>query len=103
MKFSQASSDPQKVKNTEYWFGHELRQYPTTEFDWEKLKTYKDKLILACGDSNKGGFIYKPNTELSKLTGASIFEVPGGHIGYVTSALDFSDKLTQKMKDEQVL
>jgi hypothetical protein len=97
MKYSQGNSDPQRSQNSAYWFEYELRRYPTTEFDWEMVKVCgKDKLIPVCGDDSKGEFIYKPNTLLAQLTGTEIFEIPGGHLGFLTVAQPSAGKAEER-------
>jgi pimeloyl-ACP methyl ester carboxylesterase len=104
MRFSQGEADPERVKNSDYWFEHQLWQYPTTEFDWGRVKTCsQDKLIPVCGVENKGFFLYKPNALLAELTGTEIFIVPGGHFGYLTHAEQFAKEITEKLKTEHVI
>ena len=35
-----------ETPNTTYWFENEIRQYPPTDFDTNKLEENKDKIIL---------------------------------------------------------
>jgi len=90
----QTSTDEQRLKNAEYWFEHELRQYPLAKIDENAIKSVGDKLIFACGEENHvGDFLYGPSTALSKLTGSEILVVPGGHLGFLTNTKEFAVKI----------
>ena len=98
MMASQASVNDQRAKNADYWFEHELRQYPTVEFDFEQVKQYHAKLILINGELNKDVFIYQPNALLAKYVGVDCFEIPGGHLGFLTHSEEFAKQLIERLK-----
>jgi pimeloyl-ACP methyl ester carboxylesterase len=71
------------MKNGKYWFEHELRQYSGSNLDMNAIKQNADKLILAVGLASQNDFPSFPAKELSKILNKPIFDVPGGHLGYV--------------------
>jgi pimeloyl-ACP methyl ester carboxylesterase len=103
MQHSQGDTSLRTNKNSDYWFEYELRQYTLTEFDWEKVKACKDKLIPIVGILNKGFFLYKPITHLANLTGTELFEISGSHLGFLTATQPFAEELIERLKKEKII
>jgi pimeloyl-ACP methyl ester carboxylesterase len=80
--------------NDMYWFERELRQYPNARLDVRALARHADRLILAGGrDSRQSPCCYQPNAVLAERLGTTVVDLPGGHIGMVTHAVEFARDL----------
>src|SRR5262245_959710 len=76
--------------NANYWFEHELRQYPAVDLDFGALKAYADRIVLMAGRESRGYPTYEVNVELGKKLGRELIELPGGHIGHLTQPAAFA-------------
>jgi len=85
--------DEYVLDNARYWFEHELRQYPPVKLDLEKLKHYRDRIMLAVGRESGGTPAHDVNVELAKQLGLSLLELPGGHVGYLAHPGEFARQL----------
>ena len=79
--------------NEVYWFEHELRQYPSTDFDTVKLEAAKDKILFCVGRDSVHTMPAWPVTNLAKQFGTEVLSVPGGHLGYVLHPAEFAKDL----------
>ena len=86
-------------RNLEFWFVHELRQYPRVVPDMAKLETLTDRLVLAGGHDSRTYFSYRPNTVLADRLHLRVIDFPGGHLGYVTRATEFGTELSRVLLD----
>ncbi|MGA2665690.1 MAG: alpha/beta fold hydrolase [Nitrososphaerales archaeon] len=95
-----ASLDPRmkemmavRQRNQEFWFEHELRQYPRAALDLAALRAAKDRLVLAGGHDSRKYFPYRPNTVLAAMLHLQVVDFPDGHVGYATHAPEFAEQL----------
>ncbi|MFZ0598902.1 MAG: alpha/beta fold hydrolase [Flavobacterium sp.] len=79
-----------ETPNTKYWFQHEMRQYPSTDFDTGKLEENKDKILFCVGRDSVHTMPAWPVTNLAKQFGTEVLSVPGGHLGYALHPADFA-------------
>ncbi|TCC97330.1 alpha/beta hydrolase [Pedobacter frigidisoli] len=84
--------------NEAYWFEHELRQYPSTDFDTDKLQAVKDKILFCVGMDSVHTMPAWPVTNLAKQFGTEILSVPGGHLGYVLHPAEFAESLRRGLQ-----
>jgi hypothetical protein len=63
------------------------------------IKQNADKLILAVGLGSQNDFPSFPAKELSKILNKPIFDVPGGHLGYVVEPQEFASKLLAELQN----
>ncbi|MBE8725040.1 alpha/beta fold hydrolase [Flavobacterium hungaricum] len=82
-----------ETPNTTYWFQHEMRQYPSTDFDTDKLEENKDKILFCVGRDSVNTMPAWPVTNLAKQFGTQVLSVPGGHLGYALHPADFAKDL----------
>lgn len=75
--------------NQEYWFEHELRQYPAVHLDVPVLETRAGKIIVACGRESRGDPCHEVSAVLAARLGRDLVELPGGHLGYVARAVEW--------------
>src|SRR5262245_34633627 len=87
--------------NANYWFEHELRQYPAVDLDLGALKAYADRIALMAGRESRGYPTYEVNVELGKKLGRELIELPGGHIGHLTQPAAFSREFLQALARAQ--
>lgn len=81
--------------NTEFWFEHELRQYPRAPLDLAALQRLSGQLVLAGGAESRDHFPYFPNAELARRFGTRVVDFPGGHVGYATHPAEFAARLRE--------
>jgi acetyltransferase/esterase len=70
------------LPNADYWFEHELRQYPAINLDLNALTPRADRILFAVGRDSRGYPCYEVTAILSKKLGREMIELPGGHIGH---------------------
>lgn len=98
MAFS-ARNGPEKFGNAQYWFERELLVYPFHIFDVQELEQYKKKLVLANSDlSDQTALQYRANVEFGKKLGLDVQTFAGAHLGYLTHAQPFAEKLLETLK-----
>lgn len=81
--------------NLDFWFDHEIRQYPRYVPDITALKAALPRLVLAGGRDSREHFPYRPNTVIADQLGTTVAEFPGGHVGYITHPAEFAVRLTE--------
>ncbi|HEX7667153.1 MAG TPA: alpha/beta hydrolase [Polyangiaceae bacterium] len=81
------------LTDNEYWFEHELAQYPHFQPNFATLGRLAKHLVLAGGRASREQFAYQPNKVLAERLGKDIVEFPGGHVGYATDPQAFADEL----------
>jgi len=84
--------------NAEYWFEHELRQYPAARLDIDALRAHADRILLAVGRESRGYPCYQVNQELGGRLGRDVAQLPGGHLGCVTHAAEFVAQLVAALR-----
>jgi acetyltransferase/esterase len=87
------------ASNTRYWMEHELRQYPRVELDLAALAAHAERIVLAGGRDSQNQLPYQPNRVLEKLLGCEIVNLPGGHLGFLSSPSEFAKALIDALKD----
>ncbi|UII19654.1 alpha/beta fold hydrolase [Fulvivirga ligni] len=96
MKKNDGSDNP----NVVYWFEHEVRQYPSTDFDTDVLRANKGKIAFCVGRESIQAVAAWPVTILASQFGTDVLYVPGGHLGYLlhppTFAVDLIDGLKKR-------
>jgi pimeloyl-ACP methyl ester carboxylesterase len=94
-----AHGDPaQMARGFDYWFEHELRQYPVTRFDDDKL-TAGDKLTFLVGEDTEQSYARVLAESFARQLGVRCERVPGGHLGYATYPEAFADRLREILTD----
>jgi pimeloyl-ACP methyl ester carboxylesterase len=88
-EFMKAGNGPE-TPNTTYWFKYEVRQYPSTDFDTNKLEENKDKILFCVGRDSVNTMPAWPVTNLAKQFGTEVLSVPGGHLGYALHPAEFA-------------
>ena len=86
--------DPtQTARDFSYWFEHELRQYPTTTFDLESLRS-RTSLAFIAGQESGELLPHQLATAFATRLGTPLHVLPGGHVGYLTYPAEFAQALT---------
>ena len=83
------------LPNAQYWFEHELRQYPAVDLDIDALKTHANRIVLMVGRESRGTPCYNVNVELGKKLNRDVFEMPGGHSGFASQPDGFAQEFLQ--------
>jgi hypothetical protein len=81
------------LTNAEYWFEHELRQYPAAELEVDALEVLADRIVPAVGRDSVGFPAHDATQELGKRLGQKVVAMPGGHLGFLSQPVDFADAL----------
>jgi acetyltransferase/esterase len=79
--------------NAAYWMEHELRQYPRIEPDRAQLAAHARQILLVGGRDAQDKVSYQSNKALARQLGLTLVDVPGGHIGFMTSPAEFAAAL----------
>lgn len=79
--------------NQAFWLDHELAQYPTVQLDLAALLARRDRLVLAGGRQSRDHMPYRAGAILAERLGLSVVDMPGDHVGYVTSPAEFAPAL----------
>ena len=87
------------LSNAAYWMEHELRQYPRVELDLAALAANAERIVLAGGRDAQDQLPYQPNRVLAQKLGRDIVDLPGGHLGFVSSPAEFAKELMDALKD----
>lgn len=87
------------MANATYWMEHELRQYPRVELDLDALATHERQVVLAGGRNSQDQMTYQPNKILAQKLGLDLFDMPGGHLGFMTSPAEFARELIDTLKN----
>ena len=90
------------LSNATYWMEHELRQYPRVELDLDALEASAERIMLAGGRDSQNQLPYQPNRVLAQKLGRDIVNLPGGHLGFVSSPTEFAKELIDALKDETI-
>lgn len=83
--------------NVTYWFEHELRQYPATDLDLDRLAAHADQIVPAVGQESRGYPACEATVELGRRLGQQVIELPGGHVGCMSQPADFAAELVQAL------
>lgn len=87
------------IANATYWMEHELRQYPRVELDLDALATHERQVVLAGGRNSQDQMTYQPNKILAQKLGLDLVDMPGGHLGFMTSPAEFARELIDTLKN----
>ena len=82
----------QTARDFDYWFEHELRQYPPTPFDLDALRSRTGLAFLA-GQETGELMPHHIAVSFAARLGAPLHVVPGGHVGYLTYPEAFARSL----------
>lgn len=88
-----AAATDARIKGMQYWFKYEIRQYTSRKIDIAKLKTYRDKISLLDGTDSRGSYPQMVNDFLAKYWDTTIYDIPGGHLGYAQKPEGFATTL----------
>ncbi len=94
---TRAPKNEYTLANADYWFEHELRQYPAADLDLDALKGHADRIVLTAGWESRGYPCYKVSVELAKKFGLDLIELPGGHVGLLTQPTEFAREFLQAL------
>jgi hypothetical protein len=81
------------LTKAQYWFEHELRQYPAAELELDALKLRADRIVPAVGRDSVGFPAHDATQELGKRPGRKVVAMPGGHLGFLSQPVDFAHAL----------
>ena len=90
------------LSNAKYWMEHELRKSPRVELDLAALAANAERIVLAGGRDAQDQLPYQPNRVLARQLGLDIVDLPGGHLGFVSSPAEFAKELIAALKDETI-
>ncbi|KRM72973.1 alpha/beta fold hydrolase [Lacticaseibacillus brantae] len=82
-----------RVKGMQYWFKYEIRQYTSRKIDIDLLKQYRDKISLLDGTDSRGSYPQMVNDFLAQYWDVTIYDIPGGHLGYAQKPEGFGTTL----------
>jgi len=83
--------------NLAYWFEHELRQYPATGLDLDRLRAAADRIVPAAGRDSHGYPCREAAIELGSRLDRPVIDLPGGHLGCMTQPADFTAELARAL------
>jgi pimeloyl-ACP methyl ester carboxylesterase len=83
--------------NAAYWMEHELRQYPRVELDLAVLAVHARQTLLVGGRDAQDKVSYQSASALARQLGLTLVDVPGGHIGFMTSPAEFAAALIEAL------
>jgi pimeloyl-ACP methyl ester carboxylesterase len=81
------------ANNTGHFLRYELRQYTAHRPDLAALERHRDRLVLAGGRDSRTRLPYQPNLILARRLGLPVVDLPGDHIGYIGSPIEFAAAL----------
>ncbi len=76
-----------------YWFKYEIRQYTSRQIDIDQLKKYRDQISLLNGTDSLGSYPQMVNHFLADYWHVTIYDIPGGHLGYAQKPEGFAATL----------
>ena len=79
--------------NTRYWLEHELRQYPRVALDLDALAAHAERVVLAGGRDAQNQMTYQPGKILAQMLDLALLDLPGGHLGFMSSPAEFAKEL----------
>lgn len=88
-----AVATDQRIKGMQYWFKYEIRQYTSRQIDIDQLKKYRDQISLLNGTDSLGSYPQMVNHFLADYWHVTIYDIPGGHLGYVQKPEGFATTL----------
>ena len=87
-------ADPaQAARDFDYWFEHELRQYPPTVFDDDKLRAAGERLMFVAGEDTDDLLPNRVAALFAEQLGLPLRRLPGGHVGYTSFPEAFASAL----------
>ena len=87
-------ADPaQAARDFDYWFEHELRQYPPTVFDDDKLRATGERLMFVAGEDTDDLLPNRVAALFAEQLGLPLRRLPGGHVGYTSFPEAFASAL----------
>jgi acetyltransferase/esterase len=88
------------LSNARYWMEHELRQYPRVALDLAVLEAAAERIILVGGRDSQDQVPYQASKVLARQLGLDMVDLPGGHLGFMTSPASFAQALMHALKDD---
>ncbi|BAN06194.1 hypothetical protein [Levilactobacillus brevis] len=88
-----AVATDQRIKGMQYWFKYEIRQYTSRQIDIDQLKKYRDQISLLNGTDSLGSYPQMVNHFLADYWHVTIYDIPGGHLGYAQKPEGFATTL----------
>jgi len=88
------------LSNARYWMEYELRQYPRLGLDLATLAANAELIVLAGGRDSQDQMTYQPNRVLARRLGLEIVDLPGGHLGFLSSPSEFAQELIDALRDD---
>jgi hypothetical protein len=78
-----------------YRVEHELRQYPTYNWDLDAIGAQRGKLMLAVGEGSLADHQWtaRPSLILAERYGLPLVEVPGYHLGFLQDPALFAARI----------
>ena len=90
------------MANAAYWMEHELRQYPRVELDLAALAALAERIVPACGRDSHDQMTSLPNKVLARQLGLDFVDLPGGHLGFMSSPTEFAKEFMNALKDDLI-
>ncbi len=81
------------MANAAYWMEHELRRYPRVELHLDALAALAERIVPACGRDSQDQMTCQPNKVLARQLGLDLVDLPGGHLGFMSSPTEFAKEL----------
>ncbi|KAI9038273.1 alpha/beta fold hydrolase [Aspergillus affinis] len=82
------------------WLTNELPEVLEYEFEMDRMRPFRDRLVLMRGSYNSPNAAVGPVTSLADALGVPLEVGPGGHEGYVTDYEEFAGFLIAELREE---
>lgn len=79
--------------NSLFWFEFELRQYPSSKLDLEKMAKLGNRYLPLAGLESGDGLIVRPISIIANAMGKSVARLPGGHVGYMVHPQEWAAEM----------
>ncbi|KAH8432731.1 alpha/beta fold hydrolase [Aspergillus melleus] len=83
------------------WLANELPEVLEYEFEMDRMRPFRDRLVLMRGSYNSPDAAVGPVTRLADALGIQLDVVPGGHEGYVTDYEEFAGFLIAELREKR--
>lgn len=88
-----SNNDDPAVQGMKHWFQYEIRQYTSRQINIKQLSQFRSQIHLLNGTDSRGSYPQTVNQFLSQYWDLPIYDIPGGHLGYVQKPEGFATTL----------
>jgi pimeloyl-ACP methyl ester carboxylesterase len=92
---------PERERNIAFLMTHDLPAVRQYQLDLPALRTRSGKVIPAAGSSTRGGLLHRCAAALARTLGQPLFELPGGHNGWLMRPVGFGAALGALYEDDR--